>query len=212
MSDLKYGAPGPWDDEPDEDDFEACGLKCAMRRHPVMGHWCGHVGVPPDHPCFGKDKSQLADFDVHGGITFFGEGDSGNVLGFNCGHLRDLSPGLDVEYHRAYETYRDYGYVRAECERLAAQLAVFGKEEKEEKAMIEPVSVTTVKEYRFNSLLDVKIFLDGLRQTTGDGLHNFNFMDEAGNKVTATLRLVAEYANEREDPISVAVQLGRVKL
>lgn len=77
--------------------------------------------------------------------------------------------------------------------------------------MIEPVSVTTIKEYRFNSLLDVKIFLDGLRQTTGDGLHNFNFMDEGGNKVTATLRLVAEYANEREDPISVTVQLGRVQ-
>ena len=36
-------------------------------------------------------------------------------------------------------------------------------------------------------------------------------MDEAGNKVTATLRLVAEYANEREDPISVTVQLGRVQ-
>ena len=28
MSDLKYKTPGPWDDEPDADDFEACGLKC----------------------------------------------------------------------------------------------------------------------------------------------------------------------------------------
>jgi len=133
MSDLKYETPGPWDDEPDADDFKACGLKCVMSRHPVMGHWCGHVGVPPGHPCFGKDKSELANFDVHGGITFFGEEVAGNVgrwwFGFNCGHLRDLSPGLDVEYHRPYETYRDYSYVRAECERLSCQLAAVGTEE-----------------------------------------------------------------------------------
>ena len=28
MSDLEYKTPGPWDDEPDADDFEACGLAC----------------------------------------------------------------------------------------------------------------------------------------------------------------------------------------
>ena len=35
--------------------------------------------------------------------------------------------------------------------------------------------------------------------------------DEGGNKVTATLRLVAEYGDEREDPIAMTVQLGRVQ-
>lgn len=132
MSDLKYKTPGPWDDEPDADDFEACGLKCAMRRHPVMGHWCGYVGVPKDHTCFGKHKNELPDLDVHGGLTYSGEGIAGNVgrwwFGFDCGHYGDLLPGLNDKYHRHHETYRDYSYVRAECERLRRQLAAAGKE------------------------------------------------------------------------------------
>ena len=55
MSDLKYKTPGPWDDEPDADDFEACGL-CAMRRHGKDAIGAGYVVVPNDHAFFGKDK------------------------------------------------------------------------------------------------------------------------------------------------------------
>lgn len=43
----------PWWSEDNKVDFEADGLKCAMRRGP-LGSWCGYVGVPSTHPWFGK--------------------------------------------------------------------------------------------------------------------------------------------------------------
>ena len=118
---------------PDADDFEACGLKCAMRRHGKDGHWCGYVGVPNDHTFFGKHKNELPDLDVHGGITFSGEARYLPGLwsfGFDCGHLHDLLPGQDDRYRDpdgTYRDYRDYSYVRAECERLAAGLCAFSE-------------------------------------------------------------------------------------
>jgi len=42
----------PWLHEPDDLDFEADGLPCAMRRG-RGGAWCGYVGVPPTHPLHG---------------------------------------------------------------------------------------------------------------------------------------------------------------
>lgn len=42
----------PWWREANSLDFEADGLKCAMRRGP-LGAWCGYVGVPGNHPWFG---------------------------------------------------------------------------------------------------------------------------------------------------------------
>lgn len=44
--------------EPDALDFTAYGLACAMRRGPG-GHWCGYVGIPEDHPWFGKSYSDM---------------------------------------------------------------------------------------------------------------------------------------------------------
>jgi hypothetical protein len=43
----------PWWSEDNKVDFEADGLRCAMRRGP-LGSWCGYVGVPKEHPWFGK--------------------------------------------------------------------------------------------------------------------------------------------------------------
>jgi len=42
----------PWFREANSLDFEADGLKCAMRRGP-LGSWCGYVGIPSSHPWFG---------------------------------------------------------------------------------------------------------------------------------------------------------------
>jgi hypothetical protein len=42
----------PWEREPNRLDFEADGLRCAMRRN-HYGAWCGYVGVGPEHPLFG---------------------------------------------------------------------------------------------------------------------------------------------------------------
>lgn len=42
----------PWETEPDSIDFEAEGLRCAMRRS-RNSSWCGYVGIGPEHPLFG---------------------------------------------------------------------------------------------------------------------------------------------------------------
>ena len=41
-----------WETEPSSLDFEAEGLRCAMRRN-GRDVWCGYVGVESDHPLFG---------------------------------------------------------------------------------------------------------------------------------------------------------------
>lgn len=48
----------PWDTEPKELQFEAEGLRCAMRRY-EMGYWCGYVGVGRDHPLYGLPRNHL---------------------------------------------------------------------------------------------------------------------------------------------------------
>lgn len=94
---VSTGGPwpdGPWTSEPDQiqwrDDYT--GLRCLMRRMPTQGHWCGYVGLPPQHRLHKKyyapEKGQRgsdgfymapAEYDsiiesikVHGGITFCG--------------------------------------------------------------------------------------------------------------------------------------------
>lgn len=48
---------GPWDYEPDRDTWtdEATGLPCVAQRAGTLGHWCGYVGLPDDHPLHGCD-------------------------------------------------------------------------------------------------------------------------------------------------------------
>ncbi len=67
----------PWWSEDNKVDFEADGLRCAMRRGP-LGHWCGYVAVGREHPWFGKgysedvkpspDMLERRDKDDHGAI------------------------------------------------------------------------------------------------------------------------------------------------
>jgi len=141
---------GPWQAEPDKLQWidAATNLDClAVRNH--MGCWCGYVGVPPEHPLHGKDYQDL-DLDAHGGLTFAdachedapiessichvpfpGRPDGVWWLGFDCGHWMDFMPGHQARaralgilpYRDAGEVYRDLSYVRAECARLAEQLA-----------------------------------------------------------------------------------------
>ena len=127
---------GPWDDEPDHIDFvTAAGLPGIMHRN-SMGAWCGYVAVPPGHPSHGKRDGEV-DCDVHGGLTYAnacqgsvchvaapGEPDDVWWLGFDCSHCWDVSPGHNQFGSYQGSSYRDVAYVRAECERLAQQLAV----------------------------------------------------------------------------------------
>lgn len=128
--------------------WKAHGLDCEVRDN-QMGYNCGYVLLPEGHPWHGKEYSEcLAEnctesyhydctlgsrLDVHGGVTFSGEGWSGGWwLGFDCAHLGDApSPEYQAKQERrglgrmySYEDrYWDIEDVARETERLAEQIA-----------------------------------------------------------------------------------------
>lgn len=119
---------GPWNDEPDYAKWEAHGVTCEIKRVPSMGHLCGYVTVPEGHPWFEQDYDYI-EADVHGGLTYGSKSSDGYTVGFDCAHAFDLLPmtvamgrGSGTENYR--DTYRDWAFVKAEVERLAAQAAV----------------------------------------------------------------------------------------
>ncbi len=148
---------GPWSAEPDKAQWvdEATGLDCLIVRNP-SGALCGYVGLPPGHRLHGVDYDdayEVADIDVHGGLTFAdrcaeGAEDGPGIchvpepgrpaevwwLGFDCAHAGDLIPSKREVYDRASidsswrrgEVYRDFGFVQQEVAGLARQLAQVG--------------------------------------------------------------------------------------
>lgn len=131
---------GPLDGEPDKLNWtdEATGLPCMIVRN-RLGALCGYAGVSEGHPYFGVRHNDLSDdVDVHGGLTYsdFCQGHICHVpepgkpdrvfwFGFDCGHSHDLIPNLQYRFLRGHseERYRDVAYVKAQCGRLAKQLA-----------------------------------------------------------------------------------------
>lgn len=131
----KLWPEGPWTSEPDRVEFEAKGLPALIVRS-RLGNLCGYVAVPPGHPAHGKDHDSVP-VNVHGGLTYSarcgsvichkakpGEPDDVWWLGFDCAHAFDVVPGLRALYQATFdgETYKDMAFVKAECEKLAAQL------------------------------------------------------------------------------------------
>lgn len=137
---------GPWMDEPDRVEFNHKGFACLLIRHPSLFHWCGYVGLSPDHSYFDKEDPDDANIDIHGGITYSkkckgavchipkeGEKEDLFWLGFDCAHLGDNSPGRDFfmifatgrpSAMNAMGKYRDVKYVQSETKSLAEQLSV----------------------------------------------------------------------------------------
>lgn len=142
---------GPWDNEPDREEWRAHGFPCLIVRNNVGG-LCGYVGLPPGHPHHGVTCGDVP-AEVHGGLTFSdkchgpichvpqaGESDEVWWLGFDCVHLGDAYPsartgrmnpflalGAIWERDPGSETYKTIEYVRAETEKLAAQMAEAAK-------------------------------------------------------------------------------------
>lgn len=139
---------GPWDDEPDKVQWtdDATGLPCLIKRS-RHGALCGYVGLPPEHPWYGRDYGDIP-VDVHGELTFAGgcehgdnpakgichipePGQPDNVwwLGFDCANAWDYSdmassPEWRKQWPRSSdEIYRDIAYVRDECTKLAEQVS-----------------------------------------------------------------------------------------
>lgn len=107
----------PWLTEPSDVRFEHCGYACRITRNAVMGHLCGYVTLPKDHPWRTCDDVDNIPARVHGGLTYCGED---GVIGFDCAHYGDLSPKTGIRYH-GNEIYRHMEYVRAEVSSLAEQ-------------------------------------------------------------------------------------------
>lgn len=136
--------PGPWIDEPDKVSWtdEETGRPCLIHRGP-SGALCGYVAVDPGHPYHGKGYDDVPVEDVHGGLTYADacqetDDESQGIchvpqpgapeevwwFGFDCAHYRDLSPQHQhPDYPIRNEVYRTVGYVVAECQNLAKQLA-----------------------------------------------------------------------------------------
>jgi hypothetical protein len=147
--DRKGYKSGPWDAEPDRAEWkdEATGLNCLAKRNSHSGHWCGYVGVSPGHPWYEKTNYDVHP-EVHGGLTCAdhcqdddrpmhqrichvpdpGEPEHLWWFGFDCGHHGDVSPGYDHGFS-GDEQYRNFDYVRGECQQLALQASLAVKEQ-----------------------------------------------------------------------------------
>lgn len=144
------GIHGPWDDEPDRIAWTDpdTNYPSLMLRN-MFGSWCGYVAIPPGHPAHGCGYDDFDEVEVHGGLTYAKEcvGDPGRGvchvsaegepddvwwLGFDCGHGWDdnwmmAQFAADVGQGLFRSVYRDVGYVRQECSRLAQQLYKMAK-------------------------------------------------------------------------------------
>ncbi|MBB5431369.1 hypothetical protein [Nocardiopsis composta] len=119
---LTAGTSAPWEHEPDEQTWTdpATGYTCRILRHPAMGHLCGYLHLPAGHPWADADPEDLADVEVHGGITYTTDGDDGGrVVGFDCCHHADLVPAHPFPGG----VYRTADYVRGELGALAQAAA-----------------------------------------------------------------------------------------
>jgi hypothetical protein len=112
--------------------FIHCGLQCMTTISP-MGIPCGYVGLPKEHPYFGKHYDDIENIEVHGGLTFSGyweEIDDKELYwyGFDCGHAWDM----DMDYSRGqqmgghsiplYHSNKSSEFVEEQTRRLAEQL------------------------------------------------------------------------------------------
>lgn len=126
----------PWETEPDSDRWldPDTGLQCIAARGP-LGHWCGYVGVDSEHPFYGANYSDNcwpggptleSILRCHGGLTYSEPWHKPEDMphlwffGFDCAHSGDCIPQLDYTHELPY---RNLEFVKAECTRLAQQLA-----------------------------------------------------------------------------------------
>ena len=154
IRDKKTWGDGPWQTEPDEEEFEYKGYWCFMTRN-RFGAWCGYVLLPKDHPFSTVESYRDIDIEVHGGITYASlverkinnEMREGYMIGFDCGHYRDYMPTQKVinDFFKQQcpswpqlgssteDIYRDIEFVRNEIKSMVDQIIVIALEPNEKK-------------------------------------------------------------------------------
>lgn len=135
--DRSVWGPGPWDDEDDVYLWSAYGTLCGINRHIYLGHLCGYSIIPRGHPLYGA--TGLSHHPLNdskecpwGGITFVNTGrlldldclpSNQRIVGFDCAHCDDFCPGyphhLISDLGGCGQVYRDFHFVKNECEKLA---------------------------------------------------------------------------------------------
>jgi len=73
--------------------WKHAGLECFVEKR--LGHYCGYVEVPKDHPAHGLSYDEI-DVDVHGGLTYGQVSDNGTIFGFDCAHVGDFVPSIVI--------------------------------------------------------------------------------------------------------------------
>lgn len=126
--------PGEWLSEPDKITwyFPKYHLMGMISRHKRLGHLCGYIGVPSNHPLYGKHYDNAPGL-VHGGWTYGaecadhichnslpGEPDQVYWFGFDCAHGDDLSPKIPF----TYGTYKNIYYVAKEIVNVAPEFSL----------------------------------------------------------------------------------------
>lgn len=141
-----------------EKEFTQDELQCVVVFLSV-GHRCGYVGVPYEHPLHGRECDEVSGMvSAHGGLNYSYEDTNENGdfplplglwwFGFDCAHAgdgQDLAlakerfpndPSIDFLIQmerqfpvRQYETVRSLEYVEEECRELARQLSTLPIEE-----------------------------------------------------------------------------------
>lgn len=138
--DKKTWGPGPWQSEPDFESFRWCGLDCYVKRLQTTGHLNGYVGVGPEHKLHGvrHDFPYLRFWNIHGGLTYSGPGELGDVwyFGFDCGRATDYKPAYSSAHPSGVAHYRKFDYVKMNCRRLAKVLRQFQDKFKPQAAQL----------------------------------------------------------------------------
>lgn len=107
LIDKSEWGEGPWQDEPDELNYEERGFRCLLIRS-VFGAWVAYVEIPKDHPWYMNEDTPIYSIDVHGGVSYYGNNyhDTPWLIGFDCNHFTDYMPGRETEMRRDPELYR----------------------------------------------------------------------------------------------------------
>ena len=133
LKDKSEWPPGPWHNEPDSEQWldKTTGFFCLIVRIPESGHLCGYVQIPKTHPLYTASIDTVNEIvRVHGGVTWLGPIDKriGYWIGFDCIHGGDLAPAYFTSdgdrgpFCGPNDTYKDWNYVKKECEKMAVNL------------------------------------------------------------------------------------------
>ena len=150
--DKSTWGPGPWQDEPDKEQWAdpETGYACLIKRSPRSGGLCGYVGVPEGHPWYQKPLGEITHH-ARMELTYAAlcqegpeeltichvpaPGDPEPLwwIGWHHGYtLADIQPGQDARDRAEFgcvldrigtETYATTAVVAAECASLAFQAA-----------------------------------------------------------------------------------------